>query len=74
MERRLTQKEKILAYLKAHGSITPKDAEGNGIDSMRLAARIGELRKEGHCITTYMETYRSSKGVSRYARYRLEME
>ena len=72
---RVTQKQKILAYLKAHGSITPKDAEGNGINSMRLAARVKELKKDGHSITTTMETHRCLDGsVSRYARYRLEME
>lgn len=75
MERKVTQKQKILEYIRRHGSITPKDAEGNGINSMRLAARIGELQKDGYAITKTMETYTSRDGsVSRYARYRLEME
>lgn len=74
-QRKVTQKEKILEYIRRHGSITPKDAEGNGINSMRLAARIGELQKDGYAISSTMETHRCLDGsVSRYARYRLEME
>lgn len=75
MERKVTQKQKILEYIRRYGSITPKEAEGNGINSMRLAARIGELQKDGYAITKTMETYTSRDGsVSRFARYRLEME
>lgn len=75
LRRRLSQKQKILTYLREHDGITPKDAERNGINSMRLAARISDLQKDGHEIAREMETHLNADGTaSRYARYRLEGE
>ena len=47
-----SQKELILDYLRAHGSITPMDALGLEKRCFRLSARIKELRDDGHNIIT----------------------
>lgn len=60
-----TQTEKVLAHLEKRGGLTPLQAmDYYGI--MRLAARIGELRRDGHQIAS--EPYRTPGGatVSRY--------
>lgn len=46
----LTQCEKIVEYMKTHGSITARQAYHMGI--MRLASRINELRASGMKIKT----------------------
>ncbi len=48
---KLSQKKHLLYYLQEHGSITALEAL-NIIGSLRLAARIKDLRDEGHNITT----------------------
>ena len=45
------QKDKILTYLKSGKGLTPITAL-NRFGCFRLAARIAELRKEGHTIFT----------------------
>jgi hypothetical protein len=67
----MTQSQVILEHMKKHGSITQKEAIDNyGI--MRLGARIWDLKRQGHVISTERET-----GVNRYgektayARYRI---
>lgn len=56
----MTQSQVILEHLKKHGSITQKEAIDNyGI--MRLGARIWDLKRGGHNITSERET-----GVNRY--------
>lgn len=68
---KVSQRRKIMAYMREHGSITPKDAE-KLFRCMRLASRIDELRnKEGHKeILTVMESYIDEDGTRvRYARY-----
>lgn len=45
----MKQNEKILAYMQSHGSITTLDAIID-IGVTRLAARIYDLKKEGHNI------------------------
>lgn len=63
----MSQKKKILKYLKNNGSITPRDAL-DLCGSMRLASHIHTLRHtDGHNIETVYET---SKGGSTYARYK----
>lgn len=53
--KKLSQKLRILRYLRDFGTITPMDALREfGI--MRLAARIYELRKEGFSIQTKRAT------------------
>ena len=46
-----TQTEKILAYLSKGKGITPIDAL-NKFGCFRLAARISDLRRDGHTIFT----------------------
>jgi len=55
-----TQSAEILMYLEIHGSITPLDAMEFGC--MRLAARIHELKAQGHAITCD-----KSDGFARYS-------
>ena len=65
------QNERVLEYLKVHGSITPLEAL-NELGVMRLGARIWELRNEGHAITRVLETGMNRNGETvRYARYAL---
>lgn len=67
----MTQKQRILAYMRDHGSITPMDAfQELGIT--KLATRISEMRDTGQRISRSMETARNRYGeVVRYMRYRL---
>ena len=46
-----TQKQKILNYIKDHGSINPSQAY-NELHIYRLGARILELRRDGYDIKT----------------------
>ena len=63
----MSQSQAILRHLRIHGSITPIEAL-SFYGSMRLAARVGELRRDGHAIRT--ETMRTRSG-KRHAKYRL---
>lgn len=68
----MTQTQKILRYLNECGSITPLDAMRE-FSCMRLAARIGDLRRAGYQIESKIESRKNSYGerVS-YARYTLK--
>lgn len=71
MDRRLTQREKILQYMVAYGAITPIDAMRE-FGCMRLATRIFELKQAGHNITTTIESAKNKFGDTvHYARYTL---
>jgi hypothetical protein len=61
----MTQKSEIFDHLKRHGTITPLQALNN-YGCMRLAARIDELRGQGHRI----ETDLIERGGKRFAMYR----
>lgn len=65
-----SQKQMILEYLQAHGSITPMDAINHCKRCFRLAARIADLRAEGHNIVT--EDHDSDGNPVNYAIYRLK--
>lgn len=65
-----TDKVLVLEFLRAHGTITPMDAMGFGC--YRLAARIWDLRKEGHDIVT--EDKDKDGNPVNYAIYRLKEE
>ena len=67
----MTQSQVILEHLKKHGSITQKEAIDNyGI--MRLGARIWDLKRQGHVISTERETgVNRYGGKTAYARYRM---
>jgi hypothetical protein len=58
----------ILEHLRSHGTITPMDAMKFGC--YRLAARIWDLRKDGHDIVTE-DKDRDGNHVN-YAIYRLK--
>ena len=47
----MTQTQRILIYLKTGKSLTPLEAL-NKFGCLRLAARIADLRKDGHTIWT----------------------
>lgn len=68
----MTHNEKILRHLTDYGEITPVEAmEGYGI--MRLAARISELRREGHEIRSEIVKGRNRYGETvHYAKYKME--
>jgi hypothetical protein len=56
----MTQTERVLRHLQDYGSITQWEAiRDYGI--MRLGARIWDLKRQGHVISTERET-----GVNRY--------
>ena len=62
-----SQAEMILEYLQKYGEITAIEAL-SAIGCFRLAARISDLRADGHNITTEM----SQNGKKSHAIYRLE--
>lgn len=66
---KVNQCDKILAYIRENGSITPLDALRE-FGCMRLASRISDLKRLGYTIKSTMETSKNKYGepVS-YARY-----
>ena len=60
-----SQKERILRYLRAGGRITPMGAL-RLFGSMRLGARIWDLKQEGHNIQDRLIETDSGKMVSEY--------
>lgn len=66
MRRQLTQEAWILSQLKRRRGLTAIDAL-NGCGCFRLAARISDLRKQGHLITTESV----SKNGRVFAKYKL---
>lgn len=67
-----SKKALILAYLQKHGSITPDEARIYCRKCERLAARISELRADGHNIIT--DNKDSNGKTVNYAIYRLVKE
>ena len=57
----MTQCEQVLEYMKDFGSITPLEAMQD-IGCMRLAARIADLREQGHPIGRRMKTSKNRYG------------
>lgn len=70
----MTQAERIMDYLREHGSINPKQAmEELGI--MRLGARIFDLKEQGVPIVTERVTGKNRHGeTTSFASYKLEEE
>lgn len=65
----VSQKQMVLDYITEFGSITPIDAFRD-LGVTRLAAKIFELKKDGHDIEKAIETGKNSFGNrTRYARY-----
>lgn len=66
----VSQKKMVLDYIREFGSITPIDAFRD-LGVTRLAAKIFELKKDGHDIHTEREHGKNRFGhPTRYARYR----
>lgn len=63
----MSQTDRVLAWLQSHDGLTPAQAYEH-IGSLRLAARVSELREQGYPIVT--ETFVTPKGA-RVAFYRL---
>ncbi len=61
-----SQAQQILSYLQAGNSITPRDAI-QLFGCMRLAARIWDLRQDGHNIVSEDETDGLGKTWARYS-------
>lgn len=65
------QTKAVADYLMRHGRLTPLVALQK-LGTMRLGARIWELRREhGMSITRVMKTVRTRDGQTRVAEYRL---
>lgn len=67
-----SQKQLILEYLLKHGSITADEAQTHCKRCHRLAARISELRADGHNIIT--DNKDADGNTVNYAIYRLVKE
>ena len=68
----IKQTDRVLAYMKEYGGITPKEAE-TMIGCMRLAARIAELRANGYKIASRSVSMVNRYGrKTRYCEYKLE--
>lgn len=69
----MTQNERVIAYMREHGSITQRDAMWLGI--YRLSARIFDLRKAGYRVQSQWETVENKYGErATIARYSLAEE
>jgi hypothetical protein len=66
----MTQSEKILRYLSNGHSLTPRKAQVE-FGVMRLAARIKDLRDDGHAVRSEMVEVPTRRGTARVARYSL---
>lgn len=66
---KITDKARVLEYLRTHGSITPLEALYD-FGCYRLGARVFDLRRDGYNIRTTIvqETDRNGEPM-RYARY-----
>lgn len=72
MNRRPTQCERVLRYMRDFGEISSREAI-NDLGCMRLASRISELKRRGYPISRRMETARNRYGeATSYAVYYLE--
>lgn len=66
----MTQKERIIDYIRLHGSITTMEAFSN-LHITRLSARIEELKKDGYKSHCTIVTKPGTEGTVRYGRYSL---
>lgn len=66
-EKRITQEQKVLDYLRTHEYITNREAFYLGIQ--RLSARIFRLRKAGHLIHSNMKTVHNRDGSTSNVAY-----
>ena len=70
VEHKPTQNERIVDYMRRHGSITQKEAEDH-LGVMRLASRISDMRSRGMNIVSEFENVTNRYGEKcRVKRYR----
>lgn len=70
---KMTQNEKILKYIKEHGSITRREAAYE-LGIFELAARINGLERAGYSFTKTTEKYTDQYGNIGYCtRYAFEV-
>ena len=60
----------VLSYMKKYGSVTPIEALKH-CGTMRLGARIFDLREDGYRIKSRLVSVRTRNGTARVARYTL---
>ena len=73
MANQLSQAGKILKWLQSGNSLTQKDATEQ-FDCSRLAARIKDLRNEGHNIISTPFVYENYAGITKtIAKYHIEI-
>ena len=68
----MTQSNQILKYLKNGHSLTPRKAQVE-FGVMRLAARIKDLRDDGHAVQSEMVRVPTRNGTARVASYSLSV-
>ena len=74
LERKPTQRDKILAYIKQFGSITSWQAYSD-LGVTQLGARIYELKEQGYIFSkTRVNTTNRLGEKTHYDKYRLENE
>ena len=66
----MTQTQRVLDYMTEHGSITQQEAIRD-FACYRLSAKIFELRRDGHNITTERVPFSNEYTSGHYAVYRL---
>jgi hypothetical protein len=72
--KKVTRKERVLDAMRNYGSISPWYAINN-LGNTRLAATIFNLKKDGHEITSTIETGTNKFGDEiKFARYYLNKE
>ena len=66
----MNQHERIIEYIRKHGSISEYDA--HLIRIMKLSARLSEMRAAGYPIKGTWVTGKNEFGAYRYKKYTLE--
>ena len=64
----LSQKKRLLDYLRLHNRITTVEAR-TALDVMHPAARVQELKADGHDIITYRRVIHTGMGSHRVGEY-----
>mgnify|MGYP005626726251 CR=1 FL=1 len=69
----MTQNDAVLKYLREGGSLTPLKAQ-RLFGVSRLAARVLDLRKEGHLINSGRRKVRGRNGPTTVSEYSMGVE
>lgn len=68
-----SQKERIREHLQRGGRLTPLQALQR-FGCMTLSQRVGELKREGYRIGSWMRLVRTKNGHKRVAEYWMQMQ